>query len=93
MSIHKILFLGLFFAFVACNNSPERPEPILPEGYTPSATTTPATPTATPTAEPAQNAAGVWHYTCPSGCAGGGGAAGPCGSCGATLAHNAAYHQ
>lgn len=44
-------------------------------------------------AEPAQNASGVWHYTCPKGCAGGGGSAGPCSSCGATLAHNPAYHQ
>lgn len=45
------------------------------------------------TAEPAQNAAGVWHYTCASGCAGGGGSATACGGCGGTLAHNAAYHQ
>jgi hypothetical protein len=44
-------------------------------------------------AEPAQNANGVWHYTCPNGCAGGGGSAGPCSSCGTTLAHNPAYHQ
>ena len=26
------------------------------------------TPPVTPTAEPAQNAAGVWHYTCSNGC-------------------------
>jgi len=43
-------------------------------------------------AEPPQNAAGVWHYTCPAGCAGGGGAAGPCAKCGKTLEHNKAYH-
>lgn len=43
--------------------------------------------------EPPQNAQGVWHYTCPKGCKGGGGAAGPCAKCGATLAHNAAYHS
>lgn len=43
--------------------------------------------------EPPQNSKGVWHYTCPSGCASGAGAAGPCASCGATLAHNPAYHQ
>lgn len=43
--------------------------------------------------EPPQNAKGVWHFTCPKGCSGGGGAAGPCGKCGATLAHNQAYHQ
>ncbi len=49
-----------------------------------------APPTAT---EPAQNAAGVWHYTCSNGCAGGGAAAGPCATCGTTLAHNQAYHN
>ncbi|MCB0563276.1 MAG: hypothetical protein KDD01_02745 [Phaeodactylibacter sp.] len=42
---------------------------------------------------PAQNASGVYHYTCPSGCAGGSGAAGACPQCGSTLAHNQAYHQ
>ncbi len=58
--------------------------------------TPPPTPTpnpATPTAEPAQNAAGVWHYTCAKGCAGGAGTATACSSCGGTLAHNAAYHN
>lgn len=49
-----------------------------------------ATPPATP--EPPQNAAGVWHYTCPKGCAGGGGSAVACATCGTTLVHNAAYH-
>lgn len=44
-------------------------------------------------AEPAQNAAGVWHYTCASGCAGGGGGAGNCGKCGKPLLHNKDYHQ
>ncbi|MCC6725658.1 MAG: hypothetical protein IT258_14210 [Saprospiraceae bacterium] len=43
-------------------------------------------------AEPAQNAAGVWHYTCPKGCAGGAGSATACAKCGTTLAHNQAYH-
>jgi hypothetical protein len=43
--------------------------------------------------EPAQNKAGVWHYTCADGCAGGSGAASPCGKCGKTLVHNSAYHQ
>jgi len=42
--------------------------------------------------EPPQNAKGVWHYTCPKGCAGGGGSATACSGCGATLAHNTAYH-
>ena len=53
-------------------------------------TTTPGTP---PTPEPAQNSAGVWHYTCGNGCAGGAGAAGTCPKCGGALAHNAAYHN
>lgn len=58
--------------------------------------TTPLTPTAvTPpkAPEPAQNADGVWHWTCSAGCAGGGGGAGSCGTCGGALAHNQAYHN
>ena len=53
------------------------------------------TPGAIPNAkapEPAQNAAGVWHYTCSNGCSGGAGSALACGTCGSTLAHNTAYH-
>ncbi len=57
-----------------------------------------STPTATPfytpaTTVPGKNTAGVWHYTCGKGCAGGSGAAGNCGTCGGVLAHNIAYHQ
>ncbi len=58
--------------------------------------TPPPTPTpnpATPATEPAQNTAGVWHYTCAKGCAGGAGIATACSKCGGTLAHNAAYHN
>ena len=51
------------------------------------------TPGALPKApEPAQNASGVWHYTCNSGCSGGAGSATACSSCGSTLVHNSAYH-
>lgn len=58
----------------------------------PQISTTPATP-ATPAADsPAQNAAGVYHYTCPNGHPGAG-AAGNCSSCGSALAHNQAYHN
>lgn len=46
-----------------------------------------------PSQEPAQNAKGVWHYTCSKGCEGGAGSAIACAKCGATLAHNSAYHQ
>lgn len=43
--------------------------------------------------EPPQNAAGVWHYTCPNACAGGAGTAAICPKCGKQLEHNKAYHQ
>ena len=58
-------------------------------------TTTSSAPFANPPApapEPSQNAAGVWHYTCTKGCAGGAGAAGSCSTCGGPLTHNTAYH-
>ncbi len=51
----------------------------------------PPAPTASP--EPPQNAAGVWHYTCPSGHEGGSGSATACAECGATLVHNTVYHE
>jgi hypothetical protein len=51
------------------------------------------TPNAAKKPEPAQNAKGVWHYTCPKGCAGGAGAAQACAKCGTTLVHNTAYHE
>lgn len=50
------------------------------------------TPPVQQTPEPAQNAAGVWHYTCSSGCAGGAGSAIACATCGSTLVHNQGYH-
>ena len=59
-----------------------------------------ATPTPQPgviqpqrTPEPAQNAKGVWHFTCTTGCKGGAGKAEPCGVCGKQLVHNQAYHE
>lgn len=42
--------------------------------------------------EPAQNVKGVWHFTCPKGCAGGAGAKGKCPKCSTELAHNQEYH-
>lgn len=66
-------------------NTPQTATPTSPSVTAPSVTA--------PAAEPAQNAAGVWHYTCGSGCAGGAGTAGACGTCGGALAHNQAYHQ
>lgn len=43
--------------------------------------------------EPAQNANGVYHYTCSNGCAGGAGTTTNCKACGEALAHNTAYHN
>ena len=58
-------------------------ETVVPGGSTPPIQST----------TPAQNAAGVYHYTCSNGCAGGSGSAGNCATCGAALAHNTAYHN
>ena len=62
--------------------------------------TTPSTPNATadqtitpPPTQTGPNAAGQWHYTCPSGCEGGADAQGACANCGTALAHNQAYHN
>lgn len=61
------------------------------DNVAPTNTTMPSATTPT-VVDPAQNAAGIWHYTCGNGCAGGAGTAGSCGTCGSALAHNAAYH-
>ncbi len=50
------------------------------------------TPSAPPQPEPAQNAKGVWHFTCSKGCPGGAGTKGNCAKCGNPLTHNQAYH-
>jgi len=95
MSLTKYtIALGLLF-LMACGNAPERGEPILDQNYQPTPATGAATTTNTNppgTQEPAQNSAGVWHYTCPNGCSGGGGSATACVTCGTTLAHNQVYH-
>ena len=55
-----------------------------------------STPTNAPfnpqTTNSGKNAAGIWHYTCVNGCAGGAGTAGNCNTCGNPLAHNQSYH-
>jgi len=53
---------------------------------------TPTAPNSNTSASPAQNALGVFHYTCTNGCSGGAGTAIKCVSCGSDLAHNQAYH-
>ena len=70
----------------AVQTPPATTSTALPDGITP-------TPAPAQTPEPAQNAKGVWHYTCSAGCAGGGGSAVACAKCGKTLAHNQTYHQ
>ena len=60
-----------------------------PTPTTPAANTTPPT----PPAGAAQNAAGVYHYICSNGCAGGAASAGNCASCGNALTHNADFHN
>ena len=63
-----------------------------PAGTNP-AVTPGGTPPVTPPAAAAQNANGVYHYTCANGCAGGAVAQGSCATCGGALAHNDAYHN
>ena len=48
---------------------------------------------ALPAAGNGMNAAGVYHYICSNGCAGGSGVQGSCATCGSALAHNQAYHN
>ena len=65
-----------------------------PTASTPAITPPPGTPPGAPAdPNPAQNAAGVYHYTCEKGCAGGAGGPGTCNGCGGALAHNQAYHN
>lgn len=56
-------------------------------------TSNPNNPNPNTSSSPAQNAAGVFHYTCNNGCNGGAGTPTKCVSCGADLAHNQAYHN
>jgi len=75
-SIYLMLF-AFMGILVSCGNKPDRPDTVLNETQkayegTDLNSNAQITPPTKP-AEPAQNAAGVWHYTCPNGCAGGGG--------------------
>ena len=73
----------------AYHNNPNNTSSTTP--VNPSAAT--SNPASTKKVESSQNSAGVWHYTCSQGCAGGAGSAVACASCGTTLAHNQAYHN
>lgn len=89
-SLKFILLLAIATMVVACSNSNDNatgnlgpaPSPIDPTQVTPPS----------PTEQSNMNAAGVFHYTCPNGCAGGAGSEQPCATCGTTLVHNQAYH-
>ncbi|WCO02681.1 hypothetical protein [Psychroserpens ponticola] len=96
MKYFKIIAILLFssvISFYSCNDTTKAPKedstkPLEVENLKTEPTT--ATPT---TKEPAQNTAGVWHYTCRIGCPGGAGKADKCGTCGNVLAHNTTYHD
>ena len=97
MKYFKIIAILLFstvISFYACDNKTkaakqETSNPL--EVKDSPAPQKAATPNPT-TLEAAQNAGGVWHYTCIKGCAGGAGSAVNCTTCGNPLAHNQAYH-
>ncbi|MFT6730109.1 MAG: hypothetical protein ACJA1H_001430 [Glaciecola sp.] len=97
MKYFKILALLLCSSvlfFYGCNDSSKTPKQDSVKQVEVSDTPNPpvtATPSPT-TKEPAQNASGVWHYTCRIGCVGGAGSVVNCGTCGMALAHNTVYH-
>jgi len=90
-SILTIAVLCAATIFSACGNG-EQSSQLTGEGTGATDAIVPP-PTDPSMAEPPQNAEGVWHYTCPKGCSGGGGSAAPCSQCGTTLTHNQAYHS
>lgn len=95
--LSTLSFIAMFTMLLlsACNNNSDTARDSAVQNTTPApagdaATTTP--PVTPPTQEPAQNTAGIWHYTCPKGCEGGAGMAIACAKCGTTLVHNQGYH-
>ena len=87
-----LLFSSVIF-FYACKDNKQISEIKEAEETNVSDTPTDAAPTNANSAEAAQNTAGVFHYTCSNGCAGGSASAGNCAICGNTLSHNQAYHS
>lgn len=92
--ILQVLLLCSFMALTACNDAKKEATPASSDGAVemPTDMTNMTPPPTSTTPEPAQNAEGIWHYTCGKGCAGGAGMAGNCTVCGGPLAHNQAYH-
>lgn len=90
LSLFSVLTFFLFVTMISCDSDGEAVKDAAREslGDVQPPAETPAQQTV-----PAQNASGVFHYTCPNNCEGGGaGSAGNCPVCGTALAHNAAYH-
>ena len=97
MKFHKklsiLVLFGTFLMLYACSNNSDKTQTEAAPAPVDVNAVNPAISNQMPTApEPAQNAAGVWHYICSNGCAGGAGVAGNCTVCGSPLAHNAVYH-
>ena len=99
-TVYTLLGFLLILALASCSDKPDRPSSVLTQSQidaanarAAAAANTGAVPPTAQTPEPAQNAAGVWHYTCTNGCAGGAGSATPCATCGNTLVHNTTYHN
>jgi len=97
MKYFKIIAILLFstvISFYACDNKTKAPNQETSEPLeVKDAPTPPKAATPNPASlETAQNAGGVWHYTCLKGCAGGAGLAVNCTTCGNPLVHNQGYH-
>jgi len=93
-SLLSILAISAIALFSACKNDGDTSKDVTlmsEEALTKDNTPAPASKPTAP--EPPQNAAGIWHYTCPKGCAGGSGSATACTTCGTTLTHNQIYHS
>ncbi len=89
-----VLLLSAVLSFTGCNDKTSTPTKDAINATEVSKTPSKATTTTPPPTnlEPAQNTAGVWHYTCTKGCPGGAGSAVNCETCGIRLAHNQSYH-
>ncbi|WP_223035023.1 hypothetical protein [Hanstruepera marina] len=85
-----ILLLALSFSTLGCKDKTEAPQEASQETELQPLQVFDAPAKQNTTA---QNTSGLYHYTCPNGCAGGAAAAGNCSSCGTALAHNQAYHN
>jgi len=99
-TFYNLLMVICMMTLASCSDKPDRPSSVVTQSQVDAANARAAssanpaiTPPSAQTPEPAQNAAGVWHYTCTSGCAGGAGSAVACATCGNTLVHNQGYHS